>query len=112
MRDDALKKRLAEARPAMCPACGREAVATATGECIHCLQPLPGRASGIEPAQILRLVDLERAKGKTRAGGNQRSMRLAVALLAGVAVSLAFLGLFGLCMRWLTSFFARGMVIG
>ena len=112
MRDEGLKKRLAEAGPARCPSCGREAVATATSQCIHCLQPLPGMASRIEPGRIVRLADLERARGKTREAGNRRQTRMVGALVVGVVVSLAFLGLFGLCMRWLASFFARGVVAG
>lgn len=103
---------MAEVRAPACPSCGREAVATATGECIHCLQPLPGLASRIEATRIVRLADLERVKGKVRGAGSRRQFRLAMALLAGVAVSLAFLGLYGLCLRWLTSFFARGVVNG
>ena len=112
MRDRALKRRLAEVRAPVCPSCGREAVATATGQCIHCLQPLPGLASRVEPTRIVQLADLERVKGKVRSAGNRRQLRLAVALVVGVAVSLAFLGLYGLCLRWLTSFFARGVVTG
>jgi hypothetical protein len=112
MRDQAPKKRLEKAGTPLCPSCGREAVATATSQCIHCLRPLPGMSSRIEPGRIIQLADLERVKGRARGAGNRRQARVAGSLVAGVAVALAFLGLFGLCMRWLASFFARGVVSG
>src|SRR5262245_60174169 len=79
MRNAMLKKRLAQADG--CPSCGRVAVATVTGQCVHCLQVLEHRSSHVDPAQILKLADYERTRERVRNAGGRRQLRVLAALV-------------------------------
>ena len=94
-----------------CPSCGRDVIATATGQCIHCLQAVDA-TSHVDAGRIQRLHDLERSRVRVRGAGGRRRLRLVVALAIGVGVASTVVGLFGVAMRWASSFFARGMVSG
>ena len=94
-----------------CPSCGREAIATATGQCVYCLRAVDA-STHVEPGRILTLHDLERTRERVRGADGRRRMRLLLALAMGVGVASAVVGLFGVALRWATSFFARGMVTG
>jgi len=79
----------------------------ASGQCAFCLQPFPDGTRG-ETRQILRLADLERAREKARRAHSKRSTRWVGALLVGVSVGSALLGLLVVGMKWLSDFFDKG----
>jgi len=99
---------MAGLRPA-CPSCGRPATATKSGHCIYCLRPLPEFASSIEPGDILRLSNFQRAREEHRRSWASRWMGMLVSMLVGILIALTMVGLFGVSLRWLAGLLTRGV---
>jgi hypothetical protein len=104
-----LRKPVPEDRP-RCPACGREAVGLATGQCIFCLSPMGAGGSRVEPAKILQLSEFDRARKMARRPRHRTAMRRTRRLVIWVALGLGLIALFEVCARWMAGFFERGWV--
>jgi hypothetical protein len=104
-----LKRREDEAW-GVCPSCGREAAGLVTGQCNHCLQPLPWGGSRVETGRILELSEFHRARGKAKRSGDRRGARVVGATVVGLVVGAVLVGLFMAVMVWIEGFLGRGMV--
>jgi hypothetical protein len=66
--------------------------------------------SSIEPEEILRLSEFQRAREGVRRVPSRRWIQVLASVLAGVLMAWAVMGLFSVCLRWLARLLSAGVL--